>query len=99
LGVAMDFEWDPAKAASNTKKHGISFEEASTAFGDPLAHSIPDPSHSHEENRFVLMGQTSAGRLAVVVYTDRHETVRIISARLAKPSERRRYEQTHAGRR
>lgn len=95
----MDFEWDPTKAASNITKHGIAFEEASTAFGDPLAHSISDPLHSYDEDRFVLMGQTNAGRLAVVVYTDRDETVRIISARLAKPSERRRYEQTYAGRR
>ena len=95
----MNFEWDPKKAASNTTKHGISFEEASSAFGDPLAHSIPDPLHSHDEDRFVLMGQTNTGRLAVVVYTDSQETVRIISARLAKPSERRRYEQTYARRR
>jgi uncharacterized DUF497 family protein len=95
----MDFEWDPAKAASNVGKHGISFEEASSAFGDPLAHSIQDPLHSHDEERFVLMGQTNVGRLAVVVYTDRDETVRIVSARLATPSERRRYEQTYAARR
>jgi uncharacterized DUF497 family protein len=95
----MDFEWDPAKAASNVGRHGISFEEASSAFGDPLAHSISDPLHSRDEERFVLMGQTNVGRLAVVVYTDRDETVRIISARLATPSERRRYEQTYAGRR
>lgn len=91
----MEFEWNPDKEASNLRKHGLSFEEASTAFGDPLSHTIPDPLHSEEEGRYVLMGQTNVGRLAVVVYTDRGETMRLISARLARPSERRRYEQTH----
>ena len=89
----MDFAWDPGKAASNLEKHGLSFEEASTAFGDPLSRTIPDPLHSDDEDRFVLIGSTSAGRLAVVVHTDRGATVRLISARLAAPAERRGYEQ------
>ena len=89
----MDFAWDSGKAASNLEKHGLSFEEASTAFGDPLSRTIPDPLHSDDEDRFVLIGSTSAGRLAVVVHTDRGATVRLISARLATPAERRRYEQ------
>jgi len=91
----MNFEWDPEKAASNLEKHGLSFEEASTAFGDPLSRTMPDPLHSDEEERFVLMGMASTGRLVVVVYTDRDETNRLITARLATPAERRRYEQTH----
>jgi len=94
--LTMKFTWDPEKAASNLVKHGLAFEEASAAFADPLAHSIPDPLHSHEEDRFVLMGLTNTNRLAVVVYTERDETVRLISARVAAPAERRRYEQAHA---
>jgi uncharacterized protein len=90
----MDFAWDPEKAASNLEKHGLSFEEAATAFGDPLSRTIPDPLHSADEDRYVLIGSTSAGRLAVVVHTDRGATVRLISVEIASPAERRRYEQT-----
>jgi uncharacterized DUF497 family protein len=89
----MNFEWDPDKAAANLGKHGVSFEEASTAFGDPLSTTIHDPSHSEEEDRFVLIGTTHVGRLVVVVHTDRDGAVRLISARLASPRERRTYEQ------
>jgi uncharacterized DUF497 family protein len=92
--VAMNFTWDPEKAASNLEKHGVSFEEASTAFGDPLSRTRPDPMHSEDEDRYVLLGMTSGDQLVVVVHTDRDETVRLISARLATPGERRRYEQT-----
>jgi len=91
----MNFTWDQDKAASNLEKHGLSFEEASTAFADPLSRTRPDPLHSDEEDRFVLLGLTTAGQLVIVVHTDRGETVRLISARLATPGERRRYEQTH----
>jgi uncharacterized DUF497 family protein len=84
------FEWDPRKAATNLAKHGVSFEEASTVFGDPLAVTIPDPLHSAGEARFVTSGQSSNGRLVVVIHTDR-EVVRIISARRATPRERREY--------
>jgi uncharacterized DUF497 family protein len=84
------FEWDPQKAAANVAKHGVSFEEASTVFGDPLAVTIPDPLHSVDEPRFVTVGQSSKGLLVVLVHTDR-EVVRIISARRAKPRERRAY--------
>ena len=91
----MRFTWDPQKAESNIDKHGLSFEEASTAFGDPLSRTKPDPLHSDEEDRLILMGTTNAGRLVVVAHADRGETVRLISARLATPGERRRYEQTH----
>lgn len=92
---SMKFEWDADKAAANLEKHGLSFEEASTAFGDPLSRTIRDPLHSSEEDRFVIVGMTSAGRLVVVVHTDRGESVRLITARIATPAERRRHEQAH----
>jgi hypothetical protein len=88
----MRFEWDPEKARRNVAKHGVSFEEAATAFGDPLSLTIFDPDHSEEEDRFILLGQTYTGRLVVVVHTDRGENVRIISAGLAARRERRAYE-------
>jgi uncharacterized DUF497 family protein len=88
----MRFEWDPEKARRNVAKHGVSFEEAATAFGDPRSITIFDPDHSEEEGRFILLGQIYAGRLVVVVHTDRGENVRIISARLATRRERRAYE-------
>jgi uncharacterized DUF497 family protein len=91
----MRFTWDPEKAESNIAKHGVSFEEASTAFGDPLSRTQPDPLHSDEEDRLILMGLTNGGRLVIVAHADRGETVRLISARLATAGERRRYEQTH----
>jgi len=89
----VDFEWDEAKAAANLELHGVSFPEASTAFGDPLSITIADPDHSEEEQRFILLGLTFSGRLVVVVHTDRDETTRLISARLATRRERRSYEQ------
>ena len=88
----MQFEWDAEKAASNLKKHGVSFQEAATAFGDPFSATIADPDHSEDEDRYVLLGETYQGRLVVVVHTDREETVRIISARLASRRERKSYE-------
>ena len=88
----MEFEWDQDKAESNLKKHGVSFEEASTVFGDPLSITIPDPDHSSEESRYVQLGQSFSGKLLVVVHTDRKEVVRIISARTASRGERLNYE-------
>jgi uncharacterized DUF497 family protein len=67
----MNFEWDPQKAAANVEKHGVSFAEASTAFGDPLSVTIADPRHSFGEERFVLFGMSTAGRLLAVAHTDR----------------------------
>jgi uncharacterized DUF497 family protein len=87
------FEWDPAKALANLERHGVSFEEAATAFGDPLSLTRHDPDHSDDEDRFALLGLTSGGRLVVVVHTDRDERTRIISARPATALERRTYEQ------
>jgi len=77
--MGATFEWDEAKAILNEQKHGISFEEAATIFADPLALTIVDEAHSDEEDRFVDIGESSSGRLLVVVYTERGETIRIIS--------------------
>jgi hypothetical protein len=88
----VKFEWDPKKAEANLAKHGVSFENASTVFGDPLAGTIPDPLHSADEARFITMGHSAAGNLVVVVHTERGERARIINARLATAAERKRYE-------
>jgi uncharacterized protein len=88
----MDFEWDDAKAESNERKHGVSFTEAMTVFADPLSVTGYDPRHADDEVRFLSMGTSIAGRLLVVSHTDRGETVRIISARVATRRERKDYE-------
>lgn len=92
--MPLGFEWDERKASSNLAKHGVSFEEASTVFGDPLSLSIPDPAHSQVEDRFITLGQSHAGKLLVVVHTDRGDDVRVISARRASRRERRDYEES-----
>jgi hypothetical protein len=89
----VKFEWDRKKAAANLQKHGVSFEEAAAVFGDPFAGTIPDPTHSTEEARFVTIGMTPAQRLIVVVHTDRDGQVRIISARPATRAEKKRHEE------
>ncbi|MDZ7779796.1 MAG: BrnT family toxin [Gemmatimonadota bacterium] len=89
----LQFEWDPAKAESNRRKHGIDFEEAATAFGDPLSLTIPDPEHSVREERFILVGVSYRNRLVVVAHSEDGETIRIISARSATAAERNAYEQ------
>ena len=88
----MDFEWDTIKADSNLIKHGVSFEEAMTAFGDPRALTGYDPIHSIEEDRFLTMGLAINGQLLVVSHTDRGENVRIISARAATRREAKDYQ-------
>jgi uncharacterized protein len=90
----LGFEWDPKKAASNLAKHEVSFEEAATVFGDPRGRIRFDPRHSGEEERFVLLGLSRNRRLLAVMYADRGEAVRIISARAATRSERRDYEES-----
>lgn len=87
-------EWDPEKAESNRQKHGVSFEEAATVLADPLSITIPDPEHSEAEDRFLLLGHSSAGRLLIAAITERGALVRLISARLMTPRERRVYERT-----
>ena len=89
----MRFAWDKKKASSNLAKHGVSFEEAATAFGDPLSHTFPDPDHSMDEQRFVMIGMSEQGRILVVAHTDDGEFVRIISAREATHGERKSYEE------
>jgi uncharacterized protein len=84
----MRFEWNSSKAQFNFSKHGISFEEATTIFGDPLSITSPDPDHSQEETRWITIGVSTNFKTIVVVHTDRLETVRIISARLATKRER-----------
>lgn len=86
------FQWNPDKANSNIKKHGVSFEEAVTVFGDPLAVTISDPDHSVGEFRFLTIGQSTLQRLLVVSHTEREGQIRLISARLATRQERRNYE-------
>jgi uncharacterized DUF497 family protein len=87
------FAWNPEKARSNLRKHGISFQEAVSVFADPLSVTIPDPLHSHEEERFVLLGMSEGFRLLVVVHTDEGDRIRLISAREADRRERRIYEE------
>jgi uncharacterized DUF497 family protein len=90
--MSLTFEWDEEKAAENLAKHGVSFAEASTVFADPLSRTIPDPLHSDEEDRFVILGESTSGHTLVVVHTYREENIRIISARRATPRERKDYE-------
>jgi len=92
--MALRFSWDPRKAASNLRKHGVSFEEAVTAFGDTLSLTIRDPEHSESEDRFVLLGLSANSRFLVVVHAERgDDDIRIISARLASRRERTQYEE------
>ena len=91
--MGYEFEWDPRKAAENVRKHGVSFEEASTVFSDPLAMLRADPDHSIEEQRFVLLGMSSGGTLLVVSFGERPPRSRLISARPATRHERKDYEE------
>lgn len=92
--MAIRFEWDQRKAAANLKKHGLSFEEASTVFADPLARIFVDEAHSAEEAREILVGHSLLDRLVLVSFTEREpDLIRIISARVATRSERRAYEE------
>jgi hypothetical protein len=92
--MSLQFSWNPRKAEANRRKHGVTFEEAATAFGDPLSITIPDPDHSVGENRFILIGQSNRPRLLVVVHLELAEdSIRLISARPATRRERRAYEE------
>ena len=88
----MDFEWDDTKSETNERKHGVSFAEAVSVFNDPLALTGYDPVHSEEEDRYITMGTSEAGRLLIVSHTDREDKVRLISAREASRRERKDYE-------
>lgn len=93
----LTFAWDPAKNASNRRKHGVSFEEAQAVFSDDNALLVEDPDHSLDEDRFLLLGISSVLRLLVVCHcvrpsgSDEPDVIRIISARKANPSERNQY--------
>ncbi len=89
----MEFEWDEARATRNLAKHGVTFQQAATVFGDALALTISDPDHSHDEDRFLTFGHSSEGVLLVVSHTDRDNSTRIISARAASRKERKFYEE------
>lgn len=91
--MALRFVWDPRKATTNERKHGVDFHEATTVFDDLLSVTIPDPDHSVDEHRFLLLGFSTRGRLLVVAHSERGESIRIITARRANRRERRLYEE------
>ena len=92
--MPLGFEWDAKKARTNLAKHGVTFEEAATVFGDPLSLTIPDPAHSRVESRFIIIGQSHQRELLVVVHTERGDNIRVISARRASKRERKAYEES-----
>jgi len=91
--MELEFEWDPEKEESNLRKHGVSFHEGATVFGDPLSWTFPDPDHSVGEQRFLTIGVSSLGKTLVVSHTDRGIKTRIINARPATRHERKHYEE------
>ncbi len=91
--MELNFEWDEDKAKANFKHHKISFDEAKTVFDDPFTITIDDPKHSIIEERFVDIGNSSKGRILVVVYTQRGDRIRLISCRKASDWERKIYEE------
>ena len=92
----LRFEWDAPKAAANRAKHKVSFEEASTVFGDPLGRVTDDPRHSEDEERFVVLGLSEKRRLLVVMFTERGDALHLISARRATRREARNYEESES---
>jgi hypothetical protein len=90
--LELKFEWDEDKGKLNQKKHGVSFEEAASIFNDPLSINFDDPEHSLEENRYIIIGLSNQGRYLFVSHTERDDKIRLISARLVTPKERRYYE-------
>ena len=92
--MPLNFEWYEDKARTNLAKHRVSFEEASTVFGDPMSITIPDPAHSQAEDRWIILGHSLRVRLLVFVHTERSDNLRIISARPASRRERKQYEES-----
>ena len=90
--MSFIIEWDPNKATSNLAKHNVSFHEATTVFGDPLALTFPDPDHSHDETRYITIGESIQRQLLIISHTDRGQRIRIISAREVTRQERRIYQ-------
>ncbi len=91
--IFMQFEWNENKAASNLSKHEVSFEEAKTVFDDPLYVDFYDPDHSEDEARYLILGESSRGRLLIVSYTERGDSIRLISAREVTRIEQKAYEE------
>ena len=91
--MGLQFEWDEKKAKINKRKHGITFEDASTAFADELSITIDDPEHSEDEDRLILIGQSKKFKTLVVIHVERRESIRIISARKATKHEQKFYEE------
>jgi uncharacterized protein len=89
----MRFDWDENKAVNNLSKHGVSFEEAKTVFDDPLYVDFYDPAHSEEEDRYLIVGESSQRRLLIASYTERGNLIRLISAREVTRTERKVYEE------
>ena len=89
----MQFEWNKSKAASNLSKHRVTFEEAKTVFDDPLYVDFYDPDHSKDEERYLIVGESNRGRLLIVSYTEKGNSVRLISAREVTRTEREAYEE------
>lgn len=89
----MEFEWDPKKEAKNIRKHKVTFSEAATVFADMLSTTVPDPDHSEDEDRSIIIGLSQRSRLLMVAHTEHGERIRIISARTLTPSEREAYEE------
>ncbi len=89
----MQFEWSKNKAASNLSKHKVSFEEAKTVFDDPLYVDFYDPDHSENEERYLIVGESNRGRLLIVSYSERGNSIRLISAREVTRTEREAYEE------
>lgn len=95
----MIYEWDPAKAAANERKHGVSFDEAKTVYLDPLAETFDDPDHSQDERRFIMIGMSTEQRLLFVAHADSGaDRIRIISARTATRGEAHAYQERSAKR-
>jgi len=92
--MGLTFEWDKRKAASNRRKHEITFEEATTVFGDPLSLTVADSVSDRGEHRFVIIGLSHRSRLLVVVHTERGDNIRIFSARRATRREKTTYEES-----
>lgn len=89
----MEFEWDPQKASGNLRKHKVPFGEAATVFDDPFSVTVPDPDHSSEEDRLIIVGQSYRRRLLIVAFAERGDRIRIISARELTRTERQAYEE------
>ena len=91
--MSLQFDWNPEKAASNLKKHEVSFEEVATVFDDPAFITLLDEAHSHSEERYLTIGLSASNRLLLIAHAERAGKVRLISARKATKNERRFYEE------